>query len=477
MATVKGDVHDIGKNIVGVVLGCNNYEVIDIGVMVPAEKILEAAEREQVDIIGLSGLITPSLDEMVTVATEMERRGMRIPLLIGGATTSKVHTAVKITPAYPSGTVVHVLDASRSVPVAESLLGDKKTQFLKNLKEEYDEVIQRHYRQQDIKQLIPINEARKNKFTPTTPAAKKPEKLGITVFNEVPLHLLVPYIDWTPFFQTWELAGRYPAILEDEVVGEEAKKLFADAQSMLQKIVDEKWLTANGVIGLFPTEKSGEDVHILAPDGSGQVIDTVHFLRQQNRKAEGQPNFCLADFLEEKDHIGGFAVTTGIGMEPYVQAFEAAHDDYNAILLKALADRLAEAFAEYLHAEVRRTFWGYAADENLSNEALISEKYQGIRPAPGYPACPDHTGKEVLFRVLNASENTGITLTESLAMMPAAAVSGWYFAHPESRYFGLGKILMDQVEDMAGRRNMPVDQLKKWLSPVLVEAAPVSVSN
>jgi 5-methyltetrahydrofolate--homocysteine methyltransferase len=477
MATVKGDVHDIGKNIVGVVLGCNNYEVIDIGVMVPAEKILEAAEREQVDIIGLSGLITPSLDEMVTVATEMERRGMRIPLLIGGATTSKVHTAVKITPAYPSGTVVHVLDASRSVPVAESLLGEKKTLFLKNLKEEYEEVIQRHYRQQDIKQLIPIAEARKNKFTPTTPAAKKPEKLGITVFNEVPLHLLVPYIDWTPFFQTWELAGRYPAILEDEVVGEEAKKLFADAQSMLQKIVDEKWLTANGVIGLFPTEKSGEDVHILAPDGSGQVIDTVHFLRQQNRKAEGQPNFCLADFLEDNDHIGGFAVTTGIGMEPHVQAFEAAHDDYNAILLKALADRLAEAFAEYLHAEVRRTYWGYAADESLSNEALISEKYQGIRPAPGYPACPDHTGKEVLFRVLNASENTGITLTESLAMMPAAAVSGWYFAHPESRYFGLGKILMDQVEDMAGRRNMPVDRLKKWLSPVLVEAAPVSVSN
>jgi 5-methyltetrahydrofolate--homocysteine methyltransferase len=477
MATVKGDVHDIGKNIVGVVLGCNNYEVVDIGVMVPAEKILDAAEREQVDIIGLSGLITPSLDEMVTVAAEMERRGMRIPLLIGGATTSKVHTAVKITPAYPSGTVVHVLDASRSVPVAESLLGEKKTQFLKNLKEEYLEVTQRHYRQQDIKQLIPISEARKNKFTPQLPSTEPPKVLGVISMNQVPLDVLVPYIDWTPFFQTWELAGRYPAILTDEVVGEEAKKLFADAQSMLQQIVDEKWLTANGVIGLFPTKKSGEDVDILSPDGSGLVLDTVHFLRQQNRKAEGQPNFCLADFLEEKDYIGGFAVTTGIGMDPHVQAFEAAHDDYNAILLKALADRLAEAFAEYLHAEVRRTYWGYAADEALSTEALISEKYQGIRPAPGYPACPDHTGKEVLFRVLDATAHTGITLTESLAMMPAAAVSGWYFAHPESRYFGLGKILIDQVEDMANRRQMPLDRLKKWLSPVLVEAAPASVSN
>ena len=474
MATVKGDVHDIGKNIVGVVLGCNNYEVVDLGVMVPADKILDAAEREKVDIIGLSGLITPSLDEMVTVAAEMERRGMRIPLLIGGATTSKVHTAVKITPAYPSGTVVHVLDASRSVPVAESLLGEKKTQFLQNLKEEYQEVTQRHYRQQDIKQLISISEARKNKFIPQSPKAKAPAQLGVIPIQDLPLEKLVPFIDWTPFFQTWELAGRYPAILEDEVVGVEAKKLFADAKNMLQRIVDEKWLTANGVIGLFPTKKLEEDVHILAPDGSGKVLDTVHFLRQQNRKAEGQPNFCLADFLEEEDYIGGFAVTTGIGMDPHVKAFEAAHDDYNAIMLKALADRLAEAFAEYLHAEVRRRYWGYAADETLSNEALISEKYQGIRPAPGYPACPDHTGKEVLFKILHATHHTGITLTESLAMMPTAAVSGWYFAHPESRYFGLGKILMDQVEDMAGRRGMEVASLKKWLSPILVESAPVS---
>ena len=474
MATVKGDVHDIGKNIVGVVLGCNNYEVVDLGVMVPADKILDAAEREKVDIIGLSGLITPSLDEMVTVAAEMERRGMRIPLLIGGATTSKVHTAVKITPAYPSGTVVHVLDASRSVPVAESLLGEKKTQFLQNLKEEYQEVTQRHYRQQDIKQLISISEARKNKFIPQSPKAKAPAQLGVIPIQNLPLEKLVPFIDWTPFFQTWELAGRYPAILEDEVVGVEAKKLFADAKNMLQRIVDEKWLTANGVIGLFPAKKLEEDVHILAPDGSGKVLDTVHFLRQQNRKAEGQPNFCLADFLEEEDYIGGFAVTTGIGMDPHVKAFEAAHDDYNAIMLKALADRLAEAFAEYLHAEVRRRYWGYAADETLSNEALISEKYQGIRPAPGYPACPDHTGKEVLFKILHATHHTGITLTESLAMMPTAAVSGWYFAHPESRYFGLGKILMDQVEDMAGRRGMEVASLKKWLSPILVESAPVS---
>lgn len=474
MATVKGDVHDIGKNIVGVVLGCNNYEVVDLGVMVPADKILDAAEREKVDIIGLSGLITPSLDEMVTVAAEMERRGMRIPLLIGGATTSKVHTAVKITPAYPSGTVVHVLDASRSVPVAESLLGEKKTQFLQNLKEEYQEVTQRHYRQQDIKQLISISEARKNKFIPQSPKAKAPAQLGVIPIQDLPLEKLVPFIDWTPFFQTWELAGRYPAILEDEVVGVEAKKLFADAKNMLQRIVDEKWLTANGVIGLFPAKKLEEDVHILAPDGSGKVLDTVHFLRQQNRKAEGQPNFCLADFLEEEDYIGGFAVTTGIGMDPHVKAFEAAHDDYNAIMLKALADRLAEAFAEYLHAEVRRRYWGYAADETLSNEALISEKYQGIRPAPGYPACPDHTGKEVLFKILHATHHTGITLTESLAMMPTAAVSGWYFAHPESRYFGLGKILMDQVEDMAGRRGMEVASLKKWLSPILVESAPVS---
>jgi 5-methyltetrahydrofolate--homocysteine methyltransferase len=471
MATVKGDVHDIGKNIVGVVLGCNNYDIIDLGVMVPAEKILAEAKAQEVDIIGLSGLITPSLEEMVFLASEMQRQGFTIPLLIGGATTSKAHTAVKIAPAYTAGPVVHVLDASRSVPVAEALLGDKKDGFLQQWEEEYAEVRSRFERQQEEKNLISLRSARANaaRSTALQPPVPAPAQLGLQHLKNYPLEKLIPYIDWTPFFQTWELAGRFPAILEDSVVGEQARELYADAQFMLNQLVQEGWLTANASFGLFPARREGDSVVVYSDETRKQEISRFHFLRQQNQKQAGQPNYCLADFISEDapDYIGAFAVTTGIGIESHLQRFEADHDDYRSILLKALADRLAEAFAEHLHARIRREIWGYAPDENLDNEALIKEKYQGIRPAPGYPACPDHTEKPRLFELLNASAESGIHLTESMAMMPASSVCGWYFAHPDSRYFGLGKITEEQGRDLAERKGIPWEDLRRWLNPNL----------
>lgn len=473
MATVKGDVHDIGKNIVGVVLGCNNYEVVDIGVMVPYQKILDTAKEIGADIIGLSGLITPSLDEMVTVAREMEKQGFTIPLLIGGATTSKTHTAVKIAPQY-SGPVIHVLDASRSVPVAGALLSrEQQGDFRRTIEEDYSRIREQHAGRTTAKEYISLALARENKI-PVQFSAEvivKPRQTGVFVLDNYDLADLAQYIDWTPFFATWELYGKYPAILNDSVVGEEATKVFADAQKMLQRIINEQWLTARAVYGLWPANSVGDDIEIYTDESRTTVQQVVHHLRQQNKKAVGQANFCLSDFVAPKasglaDYIGGFAVTAGIGIEKYVSEFEAAHDDYSAIMLKALADRLAEAFAERLHQRVRTEYWGYS-NESLSNQELIDEQYQGIRPAPGYPACPDHTEKGLLFELLKATENIGITLTESYAMYPTAAVSGWYFAHPESKYFGLGKIQRDQVEEYAKRKNMPVEEAERWLSPVL----------
>ena len=474
MATVKGDVHDIGKNIVGVVLGCNNYEVVDMGVMVPYQQILDKAREVGADIIGLSGLITPSLDEMVTVAREMENQGFTIPLLIGGATTSKTHTAVKIAPQY-SGPVVHVLDASRSVPVAGSLLNKElKGTFLNDLGAEYERIREQHANRGQHKEYISIEEARKNKLKLDFSAStiQKPRFTGVKVLDNYDLAELAQYIDWTPFFATWELYGKYPAILSDSVVGTEAVKVFDDAQRMLKQIIDERWLQANGVIGLWPANALGDDVAIYTDETRTSILKTVHHLRQQNKKAEGQPNYCLSDFVApadsgSNDYIGGFAVTAGIGIEEHIARFEASHDDYSSIMLKALADRLAEAFAERLHQRMRTEFWGYANEDHLSNEDLIIEKYRGIRPAPGYPACPDHTEKAALFELLDASRNTGISLTESFAMYPTAAVSGWYFAHPESRYFGLGKIEKDQVAEYAVRKEMSIEETERWLSPVL----------
>jgi 5-methyltetrahydrofolate--homocysteine methyltransferase len=467
MATVKGDVHDIGKNIVGVVLACNNFEIIDIGVMVSCDKILEEALKHKVDIIGLSGLITPSLDEMVFVAKEMERRGINIPLLIGGATTSKIHTAVKIATVC-SHPVVHVLDASKGVPVATSLVSvEHRDKFMIDIRNEYLEMAERHKNNIQSKSYLSFVDACANKttidwknYTPPTP-----NLLGNKVFDDYSIAELANYIDWTPFFSTWELHGKYPEILKDEVVGIEATNIFNDAKSMLQKIIDEKWLTAKGVIGIYEANSENED--ILLKDGT-----VLHHLRQQNKKGAGLPNFCLSDYIaphssEKKDYIGAFAVTAGIGIEKYIVKFEADHDDYSSIMLKALADRLAEAFAERLHERVRTEFWGYSTDEKLDSESLIREKYQGIRPAPGYPACPDHTEKETLFKLLDAENNTGIQLTESFAMYPTAAVSGWYFSHPDSKYFGLGKISKDQVEDYAKRKNTSVEYIERWLGSVL----------
>lgn len=474
MATVKGDVHDIGKNIVGVVLGCNNYDVIDLGVMVPFEKIIETAITEKVDAIGLSGLITPSLDEMVTVAQEMQRAGLTIPLLIGGATTSKVHTAVKIEEHYLGGQTVHVLDASRAVTVVESLLGSKKDSFVREVQEEYERVREHHQKHRASKQLLSLSEARTNKlrleFNPNQ--LTTPNRLGLTVFDDFDLKELVPYIDWTPFFQTWELHGKYPGILNDEVVGQEAILLFKDAQQMLQLIVDEQWLTARAVIGLFPANSTGDDIEIYDSQDRKTVIAIQHTLRQQIKKAAGQPNVALADFISPKesgqmDYIGGFIVTTGIGLDKHVERFEAEHDDYNSILLKALADRLAEAFAEKMHELVRKNYWGYAPNEQLSNDLLIKESYRGIRPAPGYPACPDHTEKVKLFKLLEGEKNTGVSLTESLAMTPVSSVSGWYFAHPDASYFGLGKISDEQVSDLAVRKGVSEDEMRRWLSSVI----------
>ena len=477
MATVKGDVHDIGKNIVGVVLQCNNYEVIDLGVMVPAAKILEAARTHKVDIIGLSGLITPSLEEMAFFASEMEREGWTIPLLIGGATTSKVHTAVKIAPNY-SGPVVHVHDASRAVGVASNLLSDVlKEQFVADIKVEYEEVrVVRAARQKDIKRQT-IESARANKprisWEGRTPPA--PSFEGVRVFDDFPLEELVPRIDWTPFFQTWELAGSYPAIFEDKVVGEAARNLWKDAQEMLDRIVKEKWLHARAVVGFFKANSDGkEDIHLAEwtrADGTVHPKTTVHTIRQQMVKNAG-PNLALADFVASADSgltdwLGGFVVTTGIGLEARVAAFEATHDDYSSIMLKALADRLAEAFAERLHERVRGDLWGYAPDEKLDNQDIIREKYQGIRPAPGYPACPDHTEKRTLFDLLEAEKNAGVTLTESFAMLPTSAVSGFYFWHPQSQYFGVGKIEKDQVEQYAARKGMDLKVAERWLAPIL----------
>ncbi|MFA5241692.1 MAG: methionine synthase [Sulfuricella sp.] len=477
MATVKGDVHDIGKNIVGVVLQCNNYDVVDLGVMVPAAKILQAAIDEKADIIGLSGLITPSLEEMAHVAKEMQRMGMSIPLLIGGATTSLAHTAVKIEPNY-SGPVVYVKDASRGVGVCTSLLSPElRDAYISNLKADYVAVRERHHERQTSARLASLEVARANGFKTdwAAYAPPVPAMLGLKSFSDYPLAGIAARIDWTPFFQAWELHGRYPRILEDEVVGVEAKKLFADAQAMLKKIIAEKWLAANAVIGLFPANRVGDDIEIYSDESRSQIAMTYHALRQQSEKPAGKPNLCLADFIAPKDsgvkdYIGAFAVTAGIGIDARVIEFEKNHDDYSAIMLKALADRLAEAFAELLHERVRREFWGYAGDETLSNEDLIEEKYRGIRPAPGYPACPEHSEKGPLFELLQAPANAGITLTESFAMLPTAAVSGLYFAHPESTYFAVAKIDRDQVEDYARRKGWDLQTAEKWLAPNLAYA-------
>ena len=474
MATVKGDVHDIGKNIVSVVLGCNNYEVVDLGVMVPTEKIIETAIKENVDVIGLSGLITPSLDEMVTVAKEMERANLSIPLMIGGATTSKVHTAVKIEQNYTKGQTVHVLDASRSVTVVESLLGPKKEQFVKDLRADYNRLREHHAKSRANKELLSLEVARKNKLKIEFKQSDitKPKKLGVTKIENLDLSILVPYIDWTPFFQAWELYGKFPAILLDEVVGVEASKLYEDAQKMVSQILSEKWLIAKAVVGLFPAHSVGDDIEIYLDESKSQRINIQHTLRQQTKKAEGQPNIALSDFIAPKDsnledYIGAFVVTTGGGLDEKVAEFEKDHDDYNAILLKALADRFAEAFAEYLHEFTRKELWGYASNEKLSNDDLIKESYRGIRPAPGYPACPDHTEKIGLFEILNATEITGVSLTESLAMYPVSSVSGWYFAHPEAKYFGLGKISEEQVQDLSNRKSLKFEECEKWLRSVI----------
>ena len=477
MATVKGDVHDIGKNIVGVVLQCNNYEIIDLGVMVPAAKILETARKEKADIIGLSGLITPSLDEMCYVAKEMTREGFTIPLLIGGATTSKVHTAVKVAKNY-EGPLVYVVDASRAVGVAGALLSKTDgAAYANQIREDYAAVREIHARGREPKKRLPLSDARANRAPITWEGYRpaKPAKLGLTVFDDYDLAELTTRIDWGPFFQAWELAGRFPDILDDDVVGETARTLFNEAQAMLQRIVGEKWLTARGVVGLWPANSVGEDdIEVFADETRSGLLAVVHTLRQQmDRGGRGRPNFALADFIAPKetgikDYLGGFAVTAGIGIDEVVQDFEKQHDDYGAIMLKALADRLAEAFAERMHERVRKQLWGYAADEDLSNEDLVAEKYVGIRPAPGYPACPDHTEKRTLFNLLQAEKNAGIHLTENFAMMPTAAVSGYYFSHPESRYFGVGRIHRDQVEDYARRKGMNVKEVERWLAPNLV---------
>jgi len=472
MATVKGDVHDIGKNIVGVVLQCNNYEVLDIGVMVPAEKILKTAKEEGCHMIGLSGLITPSLDEMVHIAKEMKRQNYNLPLMIGGATTSKVHTAVKIEPNYDHP-VVYVADASRAVGVAGKLLGDQRDTFHAEVKADYEEMRVARANRQSKKKSFSLSEARENKYQCDWEnySATKPSFLGLKTFEDYSLAELVDYIDWTPFFQSWELAGRYPKLLDDEKIGEEAKKLFADAQAMLKQIVDEQWLSARAVIGFFPANNiNDDDIEVYAKDDRKEVQTVLHHIRQQMAKPKGKHNMCLADFVAPKgqaDYIGGFAVTAGIGIDKKVAEFEADHDDYSSIMLKALADRLAEAFAERMHQRVRKEFWAYAKDEQLDNDALIKENYDGIRPAPGYPACPDHTEKATLWEMLKPEENAGISITESFAMLPTAAVSGWYFANPESSYFGTGKIGRDQVADYARRKGMNLAEAERWLAPVL----------
>jgi 5-methyltetrahydrofolate--homocysteine methyltransferase len=474
LATVKGDVHDIGKNIVGVVLQCNNYQVIDLGVMVPAARIIETARAEAVDIIGLSGLITPSLEEMTFVAGELDREGFRVPLLIGGATTSRVHTAVKIEPRY-RGPTVHVLDASRAVGVASNLLSDsQRSAFTESVRAEYRRVREERASAEGSGRERPtLAEARANRLMIDAGVpAPKPCFLGVRTLAPYPLAELVPYIDWTPFFQAWELAGRYPAILDDPKVGPAARNLFADAERMLDEIVAKELLEARAVVGIFPANAVGDDIEVYADEARRDVRAVVYTLRQQISKAAGRPNVALADFVAPResggpDYLGAFAVTAGHGLDPLVARYEAAHDDYSAILAKALADRLAEALAERLHERVRADLWGYARGESLDHEALIREAYQGIRPAPGYPACPDHTEKRTLFDLLDAEQRAGITLTESFAMLPTAAVSGWYFWRPEAKYFGVGKIARDQVEDYARRKGMDVSAVERWLAPNL----------
>ena len=475
LATVKGDVHDIGKNIVGVVLQCNNYEVIDLGVMTPSQRILDKAREVKADIVGLSGLITPSLDEMVFVASEMERQGFDVPLLIGGATTSQVHTAVKISPNYQRNQAIYVTDASRAVGVVSNLLGDNRATYVEGIRETYRSVARAHARGRAQKARVGLAEARKNKFKIdwTRYQPPRPAFVGARAFTKYDLAKLVPYIDWTPFFSAWEIKGTYPGVLTDSRYGKAASALYADAEAMLRQIVAEGWLAANGVIGLWPANSiDDDDIAVYADETRAKPIATFHTLRQQIARDKERANTALADFVAPKasgaaDYIGGFAVTAGIGEEALAERFARAHDDYSKIMVKALADRLAEAFAEHMHERVRREFWGYAKDEALGSNDLIAEKYQGVRPAPGYPAQPDHTEKGTLFELLLAEQATGIKLTESYAMMPAAAVSGFYFSHPESHYFGVGKIERDQVEDYAKRKGWPLLEAERWLAPIL----------
>jgi len=471
LATVKGDVHDIGKNIVGVVLACNSYQIIDLGVMVDSQKIIDEAIKNKVDIIGLSGLITPSLDEMVNVASEMERQGLKIPLLIGGATTSRIHTAVKIDPMY-SGIVIHVTDASKSVPIAgEAISEETKEVYRLQIKETYQQLRVEHEAKQLVKQLVSYEQAKANpvaidwsSFEPV-----KPKVLGRTILEDLDLSTLRKYIDWTPFFSTWMLSGKYPKILEDPIVGHEAKKLFADAQDMLDQLISEKWLTAKAVFGLFPVQRIEDDAMVFEPDDLNQEVAKFHFLRQQGKKGKDVPNRSLADYLhpEKTDYLGCFAVTSGLGMETKLAEFQAAGDDYNDILFKALADRLAEAATEYLHEQVRKNYWGYSKSESLDNDSLIREEYPGIRPAPGYPACPEHSEKVTISQLLDLENSIGITLTSSFAMYPTSSVSGFYFGNPESKYFGLGKIGEDQVGSYGERKGITLKQAERLLSPNL----------
>ena len=473
LATVKGDVHDIGKNIVGVVLGCNNYEIIDLGVMVPAYKIIEEAKKHKVDIIGLSGLITPSLDEMIDVAKEMEKNEIRVPLLIGGATTSRVHTAVKIEQALPSSQAIHVLDASRSVTVAGSLLGNGKEDFLAKTKTEYQTLREYHLKKKSQKSFLTIDQARKNKFQINWSEYNpiKPKKMGSHVWYNLPLKEIIPYIDWTPFFQTWELHGRFPNILKDEIVGQEAQKLYDDAIKMLSNVLEENLIQVDVVYGFWQAySDQHDDIHLI--NEQGDPIAKSHTLRQQTSKSVKAKNMALCDFIRPKsdnatDYLGAFVVSAGKNVADIAKQYEEDLDDYNAIMIKAIADRIAEAATEYLHEKVRKELWGYASNESFNNDELIREKYSGIRPAPGYPACPDHTEKQTIFKLLNAEENIGVTLTESLAMYPASSVSGWYFAHPDAKYFGLGKIKKDQVIDLAKRKAVDESVMLKWLAPNL----------
>ena len=474
LATVKGDVHDIGKNIVGVVLQCNNFEVIDLGVMVPADRILETAQRERADMIGLSGLITPSLDEMVHVAREMKRRGFEVPLLIGGATTSPAHTAVKIDPEY-AGPVVYVKDASRAVGVCQSLVTpDTRAAYVGRIKQDHAVRREQHKGRKAKGPAFSIAAARANRFTCDWSAYRPPvpKFAGVRVFENIPLEELVRYIDWMPFFNAWEFAGRFPDVLTDPVVGEAASNLYADARRVLKQMIAERWVRANAVVGLFPANSVGDDIEVYTDESRGAVAHRLHTLRQQKPKPTGQPHFALADFVAPKDSgvrdwIGAFAVTTGLGLDEKVREYEARHDDYGAIMLKALADRLAEALAERMHERVRREFWGYAPEERFTNDELIHEGYRGIRPAPGYPACPDHTEKGTLWTLLDVEQKAGIRLTESFAMHPTAAVSGWYFSHPEAKYFQVGKIDADQVADYAQRKGISVQEAERWLAPIL----------